>query len=192
MVGGWLLQEEANTLTAPWFSLTITPEDAPWLFQGDNFASSWASTAAELLAALIAIKVFGIGSKLERGTCSHVLRCTGGVDNKAVEPLTNKKLSTKLPVMIILIEYFHHCDLVGLRCHLDWRPRDVNVPADDLTNSRFDKFDESLRIPAEWSNLHFPMCDLLMKFSERFNKRKGLASPPFPAEGQKFQKSHWG
>ncbi len=37
---------------------------------------------------------------------SHVIRCGGGTDNKAASAITNRRLSTKLPLMIILMEYW--------------------------------------------------------------------------------------
>eukprot|EP00438_Fugacium_kawagutii_P018198 Skav226142 [mRNA] locus=scaffold1047:606146:609121:- [translate_table: standard] len=192
VVGGWSLADGVDTKKARWFSLEINPIQAPWLFQGENLSSSWASTAAELLAALIALKVFGVGSGLPPGSHFQVLRCTGGVDNKATDALTSKKLSTKLPVMIILIEYLNHCEKVGLRCQLDWRPRETNVAADDLTNGRFDKFSAGLRVQTIWEDLRFPMIDLLMGFVDSFKKRRSDALTPFTGGDKKFRKSSWG
>ena len=138
VLGGWSLLQGNDTCKALWFSIDVKPEQAPWLFKGPKNSSSWASTAAELLAALVALKLFKLEERLASGPTFHILRCVGGVDNKAVDALSSKKLSTKLPVMIVLIEYLDHCDMVGLRCQLDWRPRETNVQADDLTNHKFD------------------------------------------------------
>lgn len=39
--------------------------------------------------------------------------------------------------MIILMDSLGYCEEVGIRCDLDWRPRDVNVEADELANGIF-------------------------------------------------------
>ena len=53
---GWLLNERGDSTCAPWFSLSLGAGDTPWLFR-DNGESSWASTSAELLASLVALKI---------------------------------------------------------------------------------------------------------------------------------------
>ena len=80
-----------------------------------------------------------------------------------------------------------------MRCHLDWRPREENVEADQLTNLDFGSFSTSNRINVEWKDLSFPMISLLMGFNEAFSQRKaqrmeeGAGRPP-----TKFAKSTWG
>ena len=135
VLGGWMIGRQADTSQSPWFSIEISPREAPWLFKGPDHESSWASTSAELLGSLVALKVFDVASNFRRIASSHVLRCGGGTDNKAASSVTNKRLSTKLPLMIVLMEYLGTCEEMGLRCHLDWRPRDTNTEADDLTKS---------------------------------------------------------
>ena len=66
---------------------------------------SWASTAAELLASLAALKAFRIGFENGSAKGSHLLRCGGGTDNKATGQLVQKRLSAKWPVMIILMAF---------------------------------------------------------------------------------------
>ena len=95
--------------------------------------------------------------------------------------------------MIVLMDYLGHCESVGVQCRLDWRPRDVNVEADQLTNEIFDSFDLRNRIEFDWKAIDLPMVSLLMKFSEGFSKRR-LPQPPAKdhGDGAKFQKSVWG
>ena len=57
-----------------------------------------------------------------------------------------------------------------MRMQLEWRPRESNVEADDLTNLVFDRFDMAKRIEIAWSELKFPVIELLMKFTESFSK----------------------
>ena len=95
--------------------------------------------------------------------------------------------------MIILMDYLAFSEEVGIRCDLDWRPRDVNVEADDLTNQIFNKFEMNKRIQVSWEDLRFPMIDLLMAFTESFSKRKFEAATAKDTGGNaKFQKSEWG
>ena len=59
-MGGWLLGADADPKKADWFSLDHFAEQVPWLFKGEDFESSWASTSAELLASLVALKTFDL------------------------------------------------------------------------------------------------------------------------------------
>jgi hypothetical protein len=116
-----------------------------------------------------------------------------GTDNTAADHLVQKRLSTQVPLMFILMDYLAHCESVGLRCQMDWRPRDTNVEADDLTNQIFDKFNLDKRIQLRWEDLKFPMLDLLITFSESFPKRKFETSESkISGEEARFKKSEWG
>ena len=90
------------------------------------------------------------------------------------------------------MDFLGTCEELSVRCHLDWRPRDENVEADQLTNLDFGSFGAGNRINIEWKDLSFPMVSLLMGFTETFSKRKaqmddGAGRPP-----TKFAKSTWG
>ena len=91
------------------------------------------------------------------------------------------------------MEYLAICEQRRMRCQLEWRPRETNTEADDLTNQVFDKFDLEKRIDISWKQLKFPMINLLMGFTESFSKRK-IEPVPNQASGssQKFAKSKWG
>ena len=190
VLGGWELGESSDPYEASWFALELGPEEVPWLFK--DRSSSWASTSAELLAAVVALQVFNVRSAPSR-RASHVLHCGGGTDNKAAESLSAKGLSTKFPLMIVLMEYLAICERKHMRVQLEWRPRESNVEADDLTNLEFGKFDLKKRISVSWSDLKFPMIEMLMKFTESFSKRKfDLENQPHAGPVQKFTKTKWG
>ena len=192
VLGGCLSFGGTPPAEAAWYSLEIRPHQAPWLFRGANHESTWASTSAELLASLIAIKVFQVEKLAGPGQKSHLVRCGGGTDNKAADHLVQKRLSTKVPLMFILMDYLAHCETVGLRCQMDWRPRDANIEADDLTNQVYDKFSLDKRIHLTWEDLSFPMLDLLVSFSESFSKRKFETSDSkVSGEVARFKKSEW-
>ncbi len=145
VLGGWLLNKNGDSSCAPWFSLSLGRDEVPWLFRDDG-TTSWASTSAELLASLVALKVLPIDSTRSGSMRSHLLHCGGGTDNKAAGALSVRKRSAKLPVMVVLMEYLSQCEAMNIRCKLNWRPRETNVEADDLTNERFSRFDLKLRV----------------------------------------------
>ena len=191
VLGGWLLGPCGDTKIAPWFSMDVLPSDAPWLFQGETFESSWASAAAELLAALVALKVLPLKHIFTGSPLSHVVHCGEGIDNKAAGSLSVNPLSTKLPVMVVLMEYLSCCEALGVRCCLDWRPRSCNVEADDLTNHRFENFNQDLRVNANWKDLTFPVLSRLIGFAQTFAKRKKEGWDSV-SSSEKFVKSSWG
>ena len=164
VLGGWKLGRSSDPREADWFALELGPEEVPWLFRGRS--SSWASTSADLLASVVALQIFDVGSRSSR-RAAHVLHCGGGTDNKAA-----KGLSTKFPLKIVLMEYLAICERKRMRVQLEWRPRESNVEADDLTNLEFGKSDLNRRIDVAWHDLEFPMIEMLMKFTESFSKRK--------------------
>jgi hypothetical protein len=102
-----------------------------------------------------------------------VLKCGGGTDNRATGQLVQKRMSTKMPLMLILMDYLAYCEEKDIRCQLDWRPREVNIEADQLTNENFESFSLDNRIHILWENLSFPMITLLSSFAEGFSKRAG-------------------
>ena len=48
-------------------------------------------------------------------------RNEGGTDNKAAESLSRKGLSTKFPLMIVLMEYLAICERKRMRVQLEWQ-----------------------------------------------------------------------
>ena len=193
VLGGWALGKSGNSKEAPWFSLELHPGVTPWLFRGEGMESSWASTTAELLASLVALKVFELPNQAKDHRKAMILKCGGGTDNKAASQLVRKRLSTKWPVMIVLMDFLNFCEERRIRCQLDWRPRDTNVEADDLTNGVFGSFSLERRLEVSWSDLEFPMIELLMSASESFSKRKfDKMDVGARTTGAKFSKTAWG
>ena len=73
-------------------------------------------------------------------------------------------LTTKVPLMFILMQYVDFCDTLCIRCHLSWRPRDTNVEADQITKFLVDGFDLNLRLPVSWSELDLSVLLPLLKY----------------------------
>ena len=96
VLGGWFFWKGHSCWVAPWFQLTLTPSEVPWLFK-EELGSSWASTTAELLASLVAIYILGRDFKdLIRSSGCFRATFQGGTDNKAAESLSLKQLTTKV------------------------------------------------------------------------------------------------
>ncbi|CAE7269737.1 unnamed protein product, partial [Symbiodinium sp. CCMP2592] len=165
VLGGWFLVRGVVCKSAPWFQITLRCEEAPWLFK-EGLGSSWASTSAELLSSLVALHL------LERDfpevfSCPGSFRAcfAGGADNKSADAISARLLTTKVPVMFVLMEYAHRCDLAGVRCLLNWRPRDANQEADRITKNDFSDFCPDLRVTVSWSELNFSVLPSLLRFA---------------------------
>ena len=170
VLGGWRLGPD--TKLAPWFQVTLTPDIAPWLFR-DGQGSSWASSSAELLASLIAVLCFDppdVGDLRLR----HEVALCGGTDNKANEGSTRRGLSTKMPLMLVLMEYMHQCDLRETRVYLKWRPLEENQHADDITNNVLNAFGVDNRVQPVWASILKSMTFLpdLLSFLRDFEDAK--------------------
>ena len=71
-----------------WFSVRVTPRDAPYLFK-ENGDSEWASAPAELLAVLVALRLFGYLEPKTGRTCIR-LWIQSGTDNRSIDFLSKK------------------------------------------------------------------------------------------------------
>ena len=115
---------------------------------------------------------------------SHLLHCGGGTDNKAAGSLSVRKLSAKLPVMVVLMEYLSQCESMNIRCRLNWRPRG--------TNERFSRFNMKLRVPVKWEDLTFPILERMIGFTQSFIKSKAEHQLERPSTETRFEKNKWG
>ena len=152
VLGGWSLERGTDTKLAAWFSLKLGMKEAGWMArEKGGFVGS--STAAELLATLVALQVLVPNMTRDKVMKAHHIFLTAGTDNKSNESLVRKGSSTKLPMMLILIQFLMWCDSRSMRCEMKWRPRSENQPADDLTNSVYDMFDLDRQVLVDWDCL---------------------------------------
>ena len=134
-----------------WFSLSVTPAEAPYLFKvhGD---SQWASAPSELLAVMIALQVFGfLGESSDRKQFDIVVQ--GGTDNRSIDQMMRKAATTRWPLVLVNMQLTDSLMRSGMRVGLQWRPRDENTIADDLTNERFEQVDVAKRVHIQWSEV---------------------------------------
>ena len=152
-----------------WFSLRLGKEDAPYLFK-ENGDSEWASAPAELLAVLVALHLFGYLKPKPGRTCIR-LWVQSGTDNRSIDFLSKKNSTTRWPLTLINMQLSHNLMKAGVRLDLAWRPRDENVLADDLTNSRFEKVDMEKRVEVKFSDLDLELLNLLWEAREEYLDR---------------------
>ena len=171
-----------------WFSLELSPLEAPYLFKSGG-ESEWASAPAELLAVLVALYAFGYLAPSSR-RASIKLWIQGGTDNKSIDHLAKKNSTTRWPLTLINMQLSHLLMRAGLRVKLAWRPRDENTLADDLTNGRFDDVDSAKRVRVCLGDLDFSLLDLLWESrSEYLDRESWLA---YGDGREKAEKSAWG
>ena len=82
---------------------------------------------------------------------------------------------TKYPLEPVLMEFSVALESSGDALQLNWRPREENQPADDLTNGNFEKFNPSLRIPVQITlervnNYEFKVLPQLMQAADALHK----------------------
>lgn len=176
VLGGWSLVEGTDTKQAKWFSVRIEPKDMPWLFKGDG-DSQWASTTAELLASYVAAFTFGYLDDQQTAQLGLNIRVviTGGTDNLANQAVQRKNSTTKWPLLPLHMQMSSALLDSSVRMKLKWRPREENVPADDLTNSIFNKFSAHLRCHPNLAKLPMDLFDKILKSREQFLQQKESA-----------------
>lgn len=168
VLAGWKMSGSFNTKSADWFSVSLTPQQVPWLFKAEK-GSAWASTSLEMLATWIAVLLF-VRPSSECSQRQLTMSFTGGTDNKSNESLAKKRSSTKFPLMFIIMQVSHTLSKLGATMKLNWRPREQNQEADDLTNSVFDKFDMSRRLDVVWEELDHSLLNSMLEESNVFQE----------------------
>ena len=170
VIAGW----ECTGDRRRWFSLTITEDVAPYLFKSGKGAQ-WASTSAELLASLAALFAFGwLEVSSRRRSLPLVLNA--GTDNQSNEALSQKRATTKWPLMIINMQLSVLLSAARLQLNLVWRPRDQNTEADALTNGIFDGFKSADRIAFKYEDLPLMLLHELWETKKEFDEAKKKAS----------------
>ena len=195
VVGGWETTQAPST--ARWFSLRITPEDAPYLFDSAG-KSQWASASAELLGTLIALWAF---DHLKKGACrrSLVVELRAETDNRGNAALLAKKSTTRWPLLFLNMQLSELLMRASLRLSLGWRPRDENQQADDLTNGVFNSFDPKRRVSFTYQDLPLQLLHELVETRNQFEAarnaeavlRQSVGKPRFGGKRKKGDKDPW-
>lgn len=159
VIGGWETYETEVPAKTRWFSIRLSRRLTPWAYlRGDPFRSI---ASLELLGVLLAVMIFGPNAKWRGGRRS--MRLTGVTDNAGNSHVLRKFGSSKYPLSIVVMELACQLDLLDVELELGWVPRAQNYQADDLTNERFDEFDEANRMHVDFENLPFLVMGRLMQ-----------------------------
>jgi hypothetical protein len=138
-IGGWDCRNGQSTLTASWFSEKITRQGSPWVFAaGESFR---AIASLELLATLCCLIAFDL-----KDHTSGQISCAAGTDNLGNRYVVSKLMTTKFPLVAVLMEVAATLQEKGAHLVLGWLPRLQNEEADRLSNGDFRGFDPRLRI----------------------------------------------
>lgn len=187
VLAGWELSSKR------WFALKGGPADAPYLFK-PGMGAQWASTSAELLATLVAMQLFG-WFDTSGGRKALEVSLYGGTDNKANESLSEKRSTTKWPLMGINMQLSSMLSRSRLSLGLRWRPRDENTEADQLTNEDFTGFSMDHRIAVSWADLQFDVLDDMVRTRKAFDQARqqarAAAKQAPKVKPKKFDKSPW-
>eukprot|EP00435_Cladocopium_sp_Y103_P022226 s207_g5.t1 len=151
VVGGWESHDGGRTENARWFSIRLNRKNAPWVFlKGEPYRNI---AALELTAVLVAVIMFGDEAKKRCGRAC--MRLTALTDNSSISYVLKKYLSCKFPLSVVLLELSCQLKRIGMELDLHWVPRGQNVPADSLTNGRFEGFSKEKRLDMDFEKLEF-------------------------------------
>ena len=118
-----------------------------------------------------------------------------GTDNRANEALSEKRATTRWPLMAINMQLSSWLSRARAALSLRWRPRDENTEADDLTNENFDGFDPGLRIAMSLQDMELPILLSLVATHSEFEGAKLAAKKDhkfdWGSKSKKFDKSPW-
>ena len=184
VLAGWECGSDISA--SRWFSCEVLADDAPWLYYRGADVQKM-STAAEMLASYMALHAFGfIGKGQNQKQDRGVALVAAGTDNLANEQLARKRMTTKLPLGLVVLQFYTKIWDNSLWVDLRWRPRDTNVEADQLTNGDFKGFDEKRRVQIQYRDLDVNLIELLQKtlavfeetateFREKVRGQKGMS-----------------
>ncbi|CAE7547522.1 unnamed protein product [Symbiodinium sp. CCMP2592] len=190
VLGGWETLHSFEPKKCRWFSVRVTAADYPFLFNAQGTAKGM-STVAELLATWLGLHLFGWLD----GT-GQSFTVSAGTDNLANELVMRRQGTTKFPLTYVYMQLEYDLFRCGGHMNLNWRPRELNTEADDLTNERFSAFDLALRIDAKFSDVPCKLLlDLASFHSEMLEWRKGgegsAPSAPLTKKQKLATKTKW-
>jgi hypothetical protein len=98
-------------------------------------------------------------------------------------------------MQLAVLQGMHNC-----RLDLQWRPRQANTEADDLTNAKFDNFDMNKRINKDWNGLSLKllnkMSPMFPDFVDEINSHRHSPKTKFEGDTsrkkRRHEKTHWG
>ena len=182
-VGGWECLRGRRPSEARWFSVELTKTTAPWAFsRGEPFRTI---ASLELFATLLCVVAFG--DQWPRGAGGSIM-LQGITDNQGNQAVMSRLMTSKFPLVVILVELAAQLEDRNIDLALDWVPRDQNEPADALSNGDFAMFDEKRRVHIDLSQTKWLLLPEVLKVSaglyqdiQTAKARRKLDGPRAPA-----------
>ena len=157
--------DSSKAAEAKWFSVALTRATAPWAFaRGEPFRTI---ASLELLGTLVGLMTL-MPETEKRGETSASLTLTSGTDNQGNSYLLDRMMTTKYPLVVILMELAHQMRRRRLVLRARWLPRLENEEADALTNLDFRHFRAENRIPVILDELGFKVLPMLFEAGESY------------------------
>ena len=103
-----------------------------------------------------------------RGETAASLTLTSGTDNQGNSYLLDRMMTTKYPLVVILMELAHQMRRRRLVLRARWLPRLENEEADALTNLDFRHFKTENRVPVDLDKLGFRVLPMLFEEGENY------------------------
>ena len=112
----------------------------------------------------------------------------GITDNQGNQAVMSRLMTSKFPLVVILVELAAQLEDRNIDLALDWVPRDQNEPADALSNGDFAMFDEKRRVHIDLSQTKWLLLPEVLKVSaglyqdiQTAKARRKLDGPRAPA-----------
>ena len=176
-IGGWIPARDKHgairTHLSPWFSLQLTEATAPWAF--DRGAPFKAIASLELLATTVGLAVLGPRA-LPASDIDGLVTVGGLTDSTVSANVLVRGMSTKFPLVCVLMELAAQMESKRARLELEWIPRELNQEADDLSNDITSAFDPDLRMVASIEDVPFLVLNTLMAEARKFYQEAKIHS----------------
>ena len=189
-IGGWYphfdQSGQVNVKLSKWFSLEITRDEWPWVFEKSSKPALIISTL-EALAVVVALKVYyGETPRRNRSSIRIVPTTT---DNRGNGAALNKLMTTKYPASAVLMELAAYSKKMGLKASVEWSPREANREADALANGELSQFSPELRIPVDARQLQWTVLrEALSHGKEAEDAYQAAKTVGFPVRNQKMRR----
>ena len=188
VLGGWKSEGGQLPQEAQWFSLRLTKEEIPWLFEKGHGSRTVA--ASELLATLLAVHLFAPDrtGEIDRVASFVATSVEGITDNKGNSYVVKKLLSTKLPLGAVVMQLASVLARKAIWLNLTWKPREENTLADALTNEDFSCFDQAKRREVAWSEVPKDIMERVNELATEFVKELESRKRTRPREMSRHKK----
>ena len=166
VLGGFEFDPSRSTKESRWFSVRLTPEEAPWIFEKGHASKTIAAT--ELMATLLAVHCFVPVPDRPALPSTGVICCQGVTDNQTNSYVVAKFMTTAFPLAAILMQLTCMLSQRNLWLNLQWVPRTENTEADSLTNGDFSLFSLENRVEIVMDNLPLDVMRALVERGTAF------------------------